>query len=65
LPIPDIALRNALVRQCDRRFPSLSLRPMASIVHALALPKRKRMDEVARRATAHDSRRQPIRKAPK
>lgn len=61
LPIPDIALWNALVKQCNRCFPYLSLRPMASIVYALALPKRTRMDEVAHRVIAHNFPRQPIR----
>src|SRR5438477_8543640 len=57
----DIAFRNAFLKSCDSSFLSLSFRPMASIVRALALPKREGIDESAGRGIACDPWRPPIR----
>ena len=61
LVTPDIALRNALLKRCESLFLSLSFRPMASIVRALALPIRENIDESAWRGIACDPWRPPIR----
>jgi len=40
--ILDIAFRNAFLKSCGSSFLPVSFRPMASVVRALALPKREK-----------------------